>query len=67
MAGDAAWALLAVLALVAEVAARRRRGPLPPVGRFGSLVACRVPGRILLLVLWCFAGLHLFARATAHV
>jgi len=66
VAGDAGWALLAVLAVVTELVARRRRGVPPPVGHFGALVARRLPGRLLLLTLWCLTGLHLFARATAH-
>jgi len=66
VAGDTAWAVLAVLVVVLEVVARRRPGTVLPLGRLGAVVAVRVPGRILLLGIWSAVGLHLFARSTGH-
>lgn len=66
MAGNAAWALVAVLVVGLELVARRRPGTVLSLGRLGALVAVRLPGRVLLFGVWLAVGLHLFARSTGH-
>jgi hypothetical protein len=63
---DATWLWVALLGIsvVVEVIGRVRPGGVATLRRVGALVAVRVPGRLLLVVIWVFVGIHLFARYT---
>jgi sorbitol-specific phosphotransferase system component IIC len=56
-------ALLALCALI-ELIGRARHERVATLSRTASLFATRIPGRVLLVLLWIFVGLHLFARYT---
>jgi hypothetical protein len=58
------WLLLIVACLGVELFARFRNTNTTTLARAGSLLAARIYGRVLLLLLWAFVGLHLFARYT---
>ncbi len=63
---DATWLWVALLAVAVavEVTGHVRPARVASLRRTGALVAARVPGRLLLLALWVFVGVHLFARYT---
>lgn len=67
MAGTVAWLALAALALGWELACRLGPRRRPRLAQALALLATRLPGRLLLLLLWVFAGIHLFARRGAPV
>lgn len=56
-------ALLASIALI-ELLGRVRPSRASTLRRTGALLATRVSGRVILLLLWVFVGVHLFARYT---
>lgn len=66
MAVTATWCAIAVGAVAWEVAVRTRHlrfaSALQAVGRLWS----RPLGRVALLALWLFVGIHVFARDTPH-
>ena len=61
MTGAAGFAVLLVAALALEAAARRGAGP----ARVGEAVAATMrttPGRIAVLLVWAWLGVHFLAR-----
>lgn len=58
------WLVLLGLSAAVEVASRLRAGPTPTLARVGAVIATRFSGRVILILLWVFVGLHLFARYT---
>jgi hypothetical protein len=60
--GTILWIALALGALVIELRARRGRGAT--VGALASWVSRTRFGRLVLIAVWAFVGLHLFARYT---
>ncbi|MHB8245982.1 MAG: DUF6186 family protein [Acidimicrobiales bacterium] len=64
MLGIASWLVIFGAAIVLEAVCRVSRGRLPSLGQTVSTLAERLPWRVVLIVLWVFAGLHLFARYT---
>ncbi|HVA08796.1 MAG TPA: hypothetical protein VNG12_18840 [Acidimicrobiales bacterium] len=64
MLGTTGWLVIAGAAIMWEAVCRASRGRFPGLGRTGSMLARRLPWRVVLIVLWMFAGLHLFARYT---
>jgi hypothetical protein len=58
------WLVLLGLSAAVEVASRLRAGPTATLARAGAMIATRVSGRVILMLLWVFVGLHLFARYT---
>lgn len=60
----ATWiALLTVSALI-EIWSRVRPARTSTLSRTGSMIARSISGRAILIALWIFVGLHLFARYT---
>jgi hypothetical protein len=43
---------------------RFRSARTSSLARLGALLATRIPGRVVLLLIWVFVGVHLFARYT---
>lgn len=64
MAGTVAWLAILAAGIAWELSCRLRKGGWPPLGRVLGRLDRRLPGRVLLLGAWAFAGLHLFARYT---
>jgi hypothetical protein len=62
--GTLVWLALLGLSILVELRARLGAGRTPTLGRVGAAIATSLGGRILLLLLWMFAGLHLFSRYT---
>lgn len=62
MPGEIAWSLLAALAGCWELCCRRSRGRYPSLAKVCGAISTRLPGQIVLGVVWAFAGVHLFAR-----
>lgn len=58
------WLGLAAVGVVWEIVCRTTHDRWPSLGTVGSVVGRRLPGRMALLVLWAFVGVHLFARYT---
>jgi len=64
VAGTIAWVTLLAIAFLFELLARLRPTRSATLGRFAATVASRLPGRLLLVLLWIFVGVHLFTRYT---
>ena len=64
MLGAFLWIALLVLCALIELSARVRPKRISTLSRTVSMLATRIPGRTLLVLLWVFVGLHLFARYT---
>ncbi|MGD0883193.1 MAG: DUF6186 family protein [Acidimicrobiales bacterium] len=58
------WVVLLSAAVVWEVVCRRSGGRWTSLGELAGAMAARRPGLIILLVLWVFVGVHVFARYT---
>jgi hypothetical protein len=58
------WLVLLALSVVVELIARLGGGRTSTLGRVGAAIAKTLSGRVLLLLLWMFVGLHLFSRYT---
>lgn len=58
------WLVLLGASILVEVLARFRSTRIPTLVQLGATLASRVPGRVLLILLWIFVGFHLFARYT---
>jgi hypothetical protein len=64
MIGTICWLLLLGASIGVELFARVRTTSTTTLARTGSLLATRISARVLLVLLWAFVGLHLFARYT---
>jgi hypothetical protein len=64
MYANIGWLALLGASFLIEVLARFRSTRTPTLAQLGAALATRVPGRVILLLLWLFVGLHLFARYT---
>jgi len=64
MIGDILWLVLLGACLAIEVLARLDPARSATLAQFGASVASRRVGRVLLVALWVFIGVHLFARYT---
>jgi hypothetical protein len=62
--GTLVWLALLGLSILVELRARLGTGRTLTLGRVGAAIAASLGGRILLLLLWMFVGLHLFSRYT---
>jgi hypothetical protein len=62
--GVAGFALIALAIVVVDVLARLDRIPTRPLTEGVDRLRSRVPGRLLVLAVWGFAGWHFFVRAT---
>lgn len=58
------WLALLGASVLIEVLARLGRTRTPTLAQLGAALASRIPGRVLLILLWLFVGFHLFARYT---
>jgi hypothetical protein len=59
-----AWIALLGVGVLIEVLTRLRVMRASSLVRASALLATSVPGRVILIILWAFVGLHLFARYT---
>jgi len=59
-----AWVGLIVAVVVLEVLARRHGARLVPLERLAGRLWRRPLGRVVLLGLWAFVGVHVFTRYT---
>ncbi len=64
MYGTIAWLALLALAVLFELLARRRRTKTSTLAQLGATIASRLPGRVLLVLVWIYVGVHLFTRYT---
>lgn len=64
MVGTALWWALLAAAVLVEVFGRLRPNRVSTLGRAGTVMSRRVSGRAVLVLLWIFVGIHLFARYT---
>jgi hypothetical protein len=64
MIGAVLWFVLLGACLAIEVLARLRPKRFATLAQFGMNVASRGVGRFILVLLWIFVGVHLFARYT---
>jgi hypothetical protein len=58
------WIVLVGVTVLIEVLARFGLVRTPTLAQLGAILASRIPGRVILILLWIFVGLHLFARYT---
>jgi hypothetical protein len=58
------WITLLGAGVLIEVLSRLRLTRTPTLVRACALLATSLPGRVILILLWAFVGLHLFARYT---
>lgn len=58
------WIALLFAVVIVELWSRKHPERFSSLSRTGALLASRLPGRVVLVVLWVFVGLHLFARYT---
>jgi hypothetical protein len=58
------WTALLGAGVLIEVLSRLRLTRTPSLVRASALLATSLPGRVILILLWAFVGLHLFARYT---
>lgn len=58
----ALWSGLAAVAIILEVAGRRRIAGLAPLGHMLRALCTALPARIGLFLVWAWLGWHLFAR-----
>ena len=64
MWGDLGWTALLVATIAIEGLSRLGLIRSATLSRMGALIATRTWGRLVLMLLWMFVGLHLFARYT---
>jgi hypothetical protein len=64
MIGNIAWFILLGACVLIEVLARRFPSRFATLAQFGTTIASRRIGRFLLVLVWLFVGVHLFARYT---
>ena len=64
MVGTGLWIALGFVAVLFEAVSRRPGTRLPGVARVAGMIARRLPGRVLLALIWVFVGVHLFSRYT---
>jgi hypothetical protein len=64
MIGTVLWFVLLGAGLAVEVLARLHPRKFATLTQLGTKVASRGVGRFLLVLLWIFVGVHLFARYT---
>jgi hypothetical protein len=64
MIGDVLWFVLLGACVLIEVLARRSPKRFATLSQFGTTVASRLLGRIVMVLVWLFVGVHLFARYT---
>jgi Family of unknown function (DUF6186) len=64
MIGTVLWIVLLAACILIELLARRFPSRGATISQFGVAIASRRLGRIVLLLLWIFVGVHLFARYT---
>jgi hypothetical protein len=62
--GVAGFALIALAIVLVDVLARMDRIPTRPLTEVVDRLRSRLPGRLLVLAVWGFAGWHFFVRAT---
>jgi hypothetical protein len=60
----ALWITLLVLAVLTDVVGRRRSTGVATLSQALNFVVRRVPGRVILVIVWIFIGFHLFSRYT---
>lgn len=60
----AIWMALVAAGALIEVLVRLHFTHASTLLRTASMLAIRIPGRAILILLWVFVGLHLFARYT---
>jgi hypothetical protein len=58
------WIALLGVGVLIEVLSRLGKTRASSLARASALLATSVPGRLILIILWAFVGLHLFARYT---
>ena len=58
------WLVLLGASILIEAYGRFRSARTSSLARLGALLATRIPGRVVLLLIWVFVGVHLFARYT---
>ena len=58
------WITLLVLVLVTGVLARRRLPHVATLSQTLNFISRRVPGRVILVIVWIFIGVHLLSRYT---
>lgn len=58
------WLVLLGASVLIELLARFLSARTSTLAQLGATLASRVPGRVILIILWIFVGLHLFARST---
>jgi hypothetical protein len=64
MIGDILWFVLLGASVTIEILARLVPARFATFTQLASSVASRRLGRLLLVLLWIFVGVHLFARYT---
>jgi hypothetical protein len=64
MNATAIWIALLAVAVLFEVLGRLRPTRVSTLNRFGSMISRRLSVRVILILLWIFVGIHLFARYT---
>jgi hypothetical protein len=62
--GTVLWLVILGAGLAVDVVARRDPTKCATLTQIGAKVSSRGVGRLLLVVLWVFVGVHLFARYT---
>jgi hypothetical protein len=58
------WLALLIAGVLIEVLGRLRPTRVSTLNRATSMLATRISGRAILILLWVFIGFHLFARYT---
>jgi hypothetical protein len=58
------WLVLLGAGLLIEVLGRLRPARISTLARLGAMLASRILGRVVLILIWIFVGVHLFARYT---
>jgi hypothetical protein len=58
------WLALLGASILIEAYGRFRSSKTSSLARLGAVLATRIPGRVVLLLIWVFVGVHLFARYT---
>jgi hypothetical protein len=60
----AIWIALLVLAVLTDAVGRRRTPRVATLSQTLNFISRRVPGRVILILVWVFIGFHLFSRYT---
>jgi hypothetical protein len=64
MIGTLLWVAIGVLGVAWGLAARFGLTSWPGLGRVFGRIGARRTGRVVLLLVWAFLGVHVFARYT---